>query len=203
MSLSPINDDTVHFEHVRNAATTKTIFPQISIKNSSFKLRQLPAYLRQWKFSLHQRKLKTRVCHMLQAHGATIVIQPATQAITRWIIFIILNTGNFFVCCYDRNCWRTEWTTTERKTQVEKRQKKIMNETFGEHSLLDYALSLNRSTAKIAGWAVEICTAWRWWKTNYLSWHLNVCNSFRASLSLSILYHDVDEKLNRWCSHHQ
>lgn len=27
--------------------------------------------------------------------------------------------------------------------------------------------------------AVEICSAWWWWKTNYLSWHLNVCNSFR------------------------
>lgn len=70
MSLSLIDDDTVHLKHVLN-------FPS--------------KILRRWCFDSFRRiwssenlvcigeKWKTRVCHMLQAHGATIVIQPASH----------------------------------------------------------------------------------------------------------------------------
>lgn len=80
-----------------------------------------------------------------------------------------------------------EQTAGEQKMKI-KNQKKIMNETFGEHPLLDFDYVPRCSVAKIAGGSVEICTAL---KTNYMSWHLNVCKSFH--------FVDVYDDLLSWC----
>lgn len=114
--------------------------------------------------------MESNSVNILQAHVA-IIVQPA---IIQWIIFIILNTGNFLCCCF---VIRTAGVRKSRSRRSKKRQKKIMNETFGENSspiMLETVRERNLQAHEV----VEICTAWWWWKTNYLSWHLNVCNSF-------------------------
>lgn len=175
---------------------TLTIFLQISIENSSLKLWQLPACLKLWKVGLHRRKMKTRVCHTLQAHGASVVIQPATQAITQWIIFIILNTGNF-LCCYDPNCWRTEWTTnknTSGETSKENYEWNIWR-TFVARLCFDPFDSENCSLSRGNLYSLAV-------KENKLFVMTFKCLQFIPCRVVDLVSR-FDENLNRWCSHHQ
>lgn len=149
--------------------------------------------------TVRSRCSKIESVNRLWAHVATI-----QQAIMRWIIFIILNTGNFLCVVVMIQ------TAGEQKKRWEKTSKENYEwniwQTFARCSIM----LQNRSMSGGAGGRiVEICTAWWWWG-NKLFVMTFKCLQFIARCcpsppppTTSRVSFIVDVKLNRWRSHHQ
>lgn len=124
-------------------------------------------------------KFSSIIDDILPAHVAFVTTPIQAQPSYNELFFIILNTGNFFsfprvaLLFCDPNCWRTQ----------KLKKNPVKRKLWMKHLANTRSLAAARLCSKIVpgrrnlhAWKLEQLGRW---KTNYLSWHLNVCNSFR------------------------